>query len=126
MTDEIERALSDDEWEAGMCQFDDMNGQMTEVVHSVELADHEAERVFFIGREWPTEGVLLTDHSQVTAVIAIANHALPDSDPRKITRERVTAVRDFLNGVDEDSRFDDVREVAAAFANALESYLPKR
>lgn len=54
-------------------------------------------------------------------VIALANHGLPDSDPRKITRDWI----DLLNRVAAGERLDatDVRALDA-FAEALESYLP--
>jgi hypothetical protein len=63
------------------------------------------------------------------ALIALANAALPDDDPRKITRAGVTAMRDdaaklrarSLNGD------DDLFLIAwrlSLLADALESYLP--
>jgi hypothetical protein len=58
--------------------------------------------------------------------IAVANDALRDSDPRKITREMVKALRRLADEVSDFSgparrdRCDDVRSVA----DVLESYLP--
>jgi hypothetical protein len=59
-----------------------------------------------------------------TAYIAIANAALPDSDPRKITREKIALLRiPHLSTVDGDPAAYPTEELAA-FADALESYLP--
>jgi len=55
--------------------------------------------------------------------IALANAALPDGDPRKITWAMVDELREWATG------FDDPRpgqETLAAIADALGSYLPPR
>lgn len=57
--------------------------------------------------------------------IALANAMLPDSDPRKITREKLATIRhalDLLPRVEQDDYAD--YSTAEAFADALESYLP--
>ena len=69
--------------------------------------------------------------------IAIANHLLPDSDPRKITREWVRAIRNAVTALPE--RRDDTEWITSAqvqatsevhravldlIADALESFLP--
>jgi hypothetical protein len=46
--------------------------------------------------------------------IAVANDLLPDSDPRKITRERITLLR--------DPAYRETEQMA--FIDALASYLP--
>lgn len=74
--------------------------------------------------------------SLIPAVIALANAALPDSDPRKITRERIALIRELAELAwlraksfkvaepfatrNADRAKDDVLQ----FADALESYLP--
>lgn len=55
------------------------------------------------------------------AAIAACNAALPDDDPRKITREKLDDLRAGLD-VGEDTRNDE--SAARAFLDALESYLP--
>lgn len=52
---------------------------------------------------------------EIPGVIAAANDALPDSDKRKITREKLRMVRRLM-GVHEDEEKE--------FLDALESYLP--
>lgn len=49
-------------------------------------------------------------------LIAIANAALHDDDPRKITRDRIVAMREALDETD--------NEALRQFADALEAYLP--
>lgn len=55
-------------------------------------------------------------------IIAVANAALPDSDPRKITRERIALLRVEL-GWAENAEYSNDPE-ARRFLDALESYLP--
>lgn len=57
------------------------------------------------------------------AIIASANHALPDDDPRKITREWVEQLRAWA-GVLENDRGDVAGADLRSIADALESYLP--
>jgi hypothetical protein len=61
------------------------------------------------------------DDGDTHAAIAYANHLLPDSDPRKITRERIAAMRNTVTNL---SLVDPDGEVVDAFADALASYLP--
>jgi hypothetical protein len=65
------------------------------------------------------------------AAIAALNAGLPDSDPRKITREKITAIRTSADAfyVDNDGlrdadRDDVIASLAVQAADALESYLP--
>lgn len=57
-------------------------------------------------------------------IIALCNDELPDSAPRKITREKIARLRDAIVEADanevEPHRWDDL----SAFADALEAYLP--
>lgn len=68
---------------------------------------------------------IIVEADDLAAVIALANAALPDSDPRKITRERVEDIRNAL-GADEtwtgtsEQTFARIQQ----FLNALEAYLP--
>lgn len=59
------------------------------------------------------------------AVIAALNDALPDNDPRKITREWVTRLRKWA--ADCEAQYGPWQldpDEARAMADALESYLP--
>lgn len=57
--------------------------------------------------------------SPPSSPVAIANAALPDTDPRKITREHIRACRRELNDWVEDRD-----EILKRLAAVLESYLP--
>lgn len=62
-------------------------------------------------------------------LIALANAALPDTDPRKITRETVSALRIAAIALDMDAAAFDVdnnahAQAVRALAAALASYLP--
>jgi hypothetical protein len=57
----------------------------------------------------------LWGRSRPAGAIAIANAALPDSDPRKITREKLRLVGRLMGAHEDDEK---------AFLDALESYLP--
>jgi hypothetical protein len=74
-------------------------------------------------------------HQDPAKLLALSNSALPDSDPRKITRKAVTLVRAAADALEHDSQdglrdgFDgaaDANNAAAlrVFADALESQLP--
>ena len=55
--------------------------------------------------------------------LALANHALPDADPRKITRNMVNALREIAD----DSPWDEsLGLVLNGIAEVLESYLPPK
>lgn len=76
-----------------------------------------------------------TRHYEVDAIlenhdpakfIAVYNAALPDSDPRKITREWVETLRDIAElNLKKRTRLDRLAgPCLESIANALESYLP--
>jgi hypothetical protein len=86
------------------------------------------------GPDDPVWGQSFSAHPPA-ALIALANAALPDDDPRKITREKLVALRDCLAmaGLANDDRcvsdkeFADARRydaLATTLTDALESYLP--
>lgn len=58
---------------------------------------------------------------RIPALIALANATLPDSDPRKITREKIAELRDAIEVVANATR-DEASNLA--FLDALSSYLP--
>jgi hypothetical protein len=62
-------------------------------------------------------------------IIAVANARLPESDPRKITREKIAAMRlvfDQWDGCGPGEYLGDREEYTSLerFLDALESYLP--
>lgn len=84
-------------------------------------------------RVWMIEAV---DEQDFAALIALANAALKDDDPRKITREKVRLVRELADlawlraksfKIAEPfatQNADRARAEVEQFADALESYLP--
>lgn len=101
MTDRIEPALSSEEWAHAMDE-DVREGLAYEVTY-------------------------LWGSSRPAATIALANAALLDSDPRKITRTKITLLReaaDSHRAYDSIEPFHAEAKSLAEFANALESYLP--
>jgi hypothetical protein len=63
------------------------------------------------------------------ALVALANAALPDTDPRKITRARVDALRDVAREIDAENKsmitsLGWADDFLLALADSLESYLP--
>ena len=92
MTEKIEPALSAEEW-AGKVEYEYSVNHGSEYLADGPEAAHK--------------------------IIALANHELPDDDPRKITREKLTAfVRMDLRGP------PGVPGHFTEFLRALESYLP--
>ena len=72
------------------------------------------------GPDLPNERIMITAE-WAPDMIAIANHGLPDSDPRKITREWIDLLNRAARGAIRNSA--DVRALTLVAA-ALESYLP--
>lgn len=68
------------------------------------------------------------EREDVPAIMALANAALPDDDPRKITRARMQAVRAALAeqfvDLSEDQWTSDATKELTVLLAALESYLP--
>jgi hypothetical protein len=67
------------------------------------------------------------DEVGAVRIIAAMNYRLPDSDPRKITRAMIAAIRDAAERHHDDGDMDDMLASMAAthrIADALESYLP--
>lgn len=70
----------------------------------------------------------VASHYSQGTIIAVVNDALPDSDPRKITREKLGWIRSAIESIVAEwgeAKLDAVRNGdLQAFADALESYLP--
>lgn len=103
MPEKIEPVLSRDEWERVV--KDDVR---VILAFPAEGADMPDERIM-LTTEWAPD------------LIALANHGLPDSDPRKITREWIDLLNRAATNGNEDGA--DARALKS-LAEALESYLP--
>jgi hypothetical protein len=74
--------------------------------------------------------VLVRDGGDLAALIALANAAMNDEDPRKFTREHVVALRSATEELarDYDAVATDARSARAGLlddlADAIESFLP--
>lgn len=103
MSEKIEPVLSREEW--ARVAKDDIR---VTLAFPAETPDFPDERIM-ITSEWAPD------------LIALANHGLPESDPRKITREWI----DLLNRAASNENKGDMDAVALkSLADALESYLP--
>ena len=112
MTDKIEPALTPKAW-ASIDRGDDLPyGYGSSVLDDLSVLDEE----------------------DIRAAIAYLNDRLPDADPRKITRQKIDALRrmiaqsDYIPESDEgisdaDGQWPTI-SLAESFADALESYLP--
>jgi hypothetical protein len=81
------------------------------------------------GEQWLSVTAIKGDAHHCHQTIALANHALPDDDPRKITRVGLSALRaDAEELRKRSSNGDDALFLIAwrmtLMADALESYLP--
>lgn len=120
MSEKIKPALTEQEWRDGRVQF----------VGLPELVFHDdGDGMEFVVRA--PDGTIseklkfsLAPDVDLPALIALANASLPDSDPRKITREWVRELR----GVAEDYEYRGLDpnpyDTLRGIADALESYLP--
>jgi hypothetical protein len=113
MTDKIEPALSAEDWKYPIAEITVDHGSARETLKPADFARNVKE---------------------LPILIALANAALPSSDPRKFTREWVSTLRtvaDALEVLAKESEAPAVgveRFMAASYlreqADALESYLP--
>jgi hypothetical protein len=107
MMDKIEPALSAEEWTTPHATRE--SGYAAAEPEGLVLAKMPGA---YLGHH--------VDAWDIPTLIALANHALPDSDPRKITRELLARIREIVSQSDIAYTSDDVD----AFVDALESYLP--
>src|SRR5215468_5604863 len=101
-------ALLDEEWRDGRSSLRDTGVVLTlagELGLLIEGAQH-----ITIGR----------NVGRLTAMIALANAALSDEDPRKLTPTHVEVLRSVAAGAT-----DEQAAVLSELANAIESYLPR-
>lgn len=118
MTDTpIEPALSREEWaKRGRWPFSTEAGQL-EVTLSDWVYDEPG------GDEYEVALSHTCTPQDLPALIALANAALPDDDPRKITREMVGDLDSCASWAEGEGQ-RDLADRVRRFAAALESYLP--
>lgn len=100
MTNEIEPALTPEEWAKH-------SGGTAAVWMSAKLPRSDSEDA----------EIRLDFAERPIAVIALANAALPDDDPRKITREKLDAMREVF-----DSWISYQSDIAASMDAAVSSH----
>jgi hypothetical protein len=128
MSEKIEPVLSAEEWRPRL-HFGAHADETAEVFAGVERGDTivqvnetwgpNAIEVWNVS-DWSESRSIHSTAPELHVIIALANAALPDSDPRKITREILERIREVVKQSDIAYESDDVD----TFVNALESYLP--
>jgi hypothetical protein len=114
----IRPALEADEWASRQRCFGSR-----EVVEVLPCADGPRVRV-----STPDETLDVSGGDELAALIALANCALSDDDPRKLSWRYVTLLRDVARDRSAPSggASQAVVELLRQLANVIESYLPER
>ena len=115
--DEFKSALSAEQWRTTLKNFD----------YPIPTVEHLSDGEDILFRAFRGQ-LLMRDHEdqanyhftgdKLAMLIALANHALPDDDPRKLTWEDSHAVREAwetLGGADPDSTLYRIAQKLAAF-----------
>ena len=89
--------------------------ELVAIVSRRYVQQHELYRAGFEERLLP--------HDDAVA-IAVLNHRLADSDPRKITREKVNRLRAIAEAIRDVHGNWDAKAFLEETADTLESYLP--
>lgn len=121
---EIRPALTPEEWERET-KADPTRGD------TAAFLVRDGRAVYFIVRShdtWrgePYTGAMHVSPAQSFAIMALANAALPEDDPRKITRELLTVMRACIDRMDAHAELTDewLRVFQRHFAQ-LEALLP--
>ena len=108
--DEIAPALEPKEWAQRKCGLLSMNSV--------------ADEVHVIVRDPDDQVVSVSGPEELFALMALANNALPDGDPRKITAMKVRLLRDITSDMWFGHRSGEHREALATLARTLEALLP--
>lgn len=108
----IEPALSAEEWARAMSP-----GRPVFVGTPNAISDAIGDRI--LDNYGHFEG--LSD-GDAPALIALANAALPDDDPRKITHQMIDDIRESMDYIEVERHIETIGRIA----DALESYLPPR
>lgn len=132
MPDQIPPALTFEEWEAQTRQSPSLGESEQIFVDRRDGVAYFGVRAHDTWRGQPYTGAVLASPRTMRAAIALANHALPDDDPRKITWAMVDAIREVVKNADFADRVGDNAaiitnaDVLERIADALASYLPSR
>jgi hypothetical protein len=128
MTAPIRPVMTPEEWSRAMLNAWDTGARLSKAtVGSVRTAGPQRLVLEVESRDGPINDSI--DGDGLPKLIALANAALPADDPRKITREWITALRDMEpQGVESFRGFDETAQRTEAMIQqmiaALESYLP--
>lgn len=105
---EIAPALRPDEWQERSFAYVDQVGDETHVV--VEDPDGEV--------------VSVSGPDEVFSLMALANDALPDGDPRKLTHAKAQLLRDLTADMWRGHRAAEQREALVILAQTISALLP--
>jgi hypothetical protein len=127
MNEKMEPVLSAEEW--ARAKDEDALTDVPVGEHVVAYVADGIVRIALLEKPGVATGAL----DQPARAIALLNDALPDSDPRKVTREKIEAIRlraqrsDYVPESGEDLEANGqwpLDNAVDAFLDALESYLP--
>ena len=90
---------------------------------AVSLSRVENE-VHVVVRDPDEQLVSVSTPQELFALMALANHALPDDDPRKITEEKVRTLEAISTDMWHGHRAAEHREALAMLARTLTALLP--
>lgn len=107
----VQPALRDDEWRDGRISWLRESGIVLSLAGELGLLIEGSQHIT-IGK----------NATRLTALIAMANAALPADDPRKLTRAHLDALR---AAVDSTTVSADQAELLGQLASAIEAYLPR-
>jgi hypothetical protein len=118
MNEKMEPVLSAEEW--ARAKDEDALTDVPVGEHVVAYVADGIVRIALLEKPGVATGAL----DQPARAIALLNDALPDSDPRKITREMVNDLRDVAIGVQGACGSPEKDAQLLRYVDALESYLP--
>ena len=124
MTDTIPPALTSEQWNAGEvtrgeeCESGSFNAYIDGNGRCLNVGNNCIE-----SESWHDNG------RNIATIIALANHALPDDDPRKITHALVATLRQYsgdLSRMELPAHYADATRRIWEIAEVLDSLLPPR
>ena len=107
---EIAPALRSDEWKERSCGF--------------AYVDQVGDETHVVVRDPDGEVVSVSGPDEVFSLIALANDALPDSDPRKLTHAKAQLLRDLTADMWRGHRAAEQREALVILAETISALLP--
>lgn len=113
----IEPALTAEEWEQRT--YRSITGREFSHIEAQGVQLHDNGVMVLVGLDDDRD-----INASPAALIALANAALPDSDPRKITREKIEHMKAIAESIRPTTSNESHIGFLEEFATALESYLP--